>query len=247
LPYLAETTLPSDCVGSLLTECLSFAGLPDVTLVPSEFLACVEAFDALSCDDWLYGGLFFRCEGLSGTRPDGSACGSPLQCASGACSVNLGCGVCETPSTEGESCAERQCATGLECGPGAICFEPRFLGDPCSDDAPCTQVLTCVGGACAKRGSEGTPCAGGALECDLLQGLTCGENLRCEPIAIPGIGEACTGFCATGAACDATGRCVPALMNGERCSLDGSGFNLCDDSLECIDGVCAQFDPASCG
>src|SRR5262245_37427440 len=44
-PRLAAIVLPHDCVGSLLHECLSGVELPDVTLGPSEYLACVEAFE----------------------------------------------------------------------------------------------------------------------------------------------------------------------------------------------------------
>jgi hypothetical protein len=246
LPRLAEVFLPRDCAGSFLDECLNIVALPDVTISPSDYESCVQEFARLSCDEWLYGGTFEGCVGFSGRRSVGEPCGDNIQCTTGACSASLGCGVCEERSVEGESCLERNCAGSLECGSDSLCREPRYLGDPCDDASPCYTALTCVGGVCAKRGGQGTSCAVDGLSCDFLQGVACGEDLVCQPIAIPTLGEACTGICVAGTICSVLGFCVEALREGDACSLD-AGINPCDRPLACIDGICAHFDPTSCG
>ena len=244
-PHLAEVVLPANCETSLSVECLIVARLPGVAITPSEYSACVEEFERLSCEDWLYGGAFTGCQ-TPGTLPDGSLCSSGLQCASGECSAELGCGTCGTNALVGENCKDRACANGLECTLDGVCTEARYLGDACDIDSPCVKALNCVDGVCAKKGVEGTSCAGDSLACDIVQGLRCGETNLCEPIATPGIGEACFGICAAGAACTGTGRCAAAASEGQACVFDELGNALCDRTLECINGVCTRFDPALC-
>jgi hypothetical protein len=225
---------------------MSIVLLPAVTITPSEYMKCVDEFEQLGCDDWLYGGEYDKCEGFSGALPDGSPCSADIQCARGTCATNLGCGACGALTAAGESCLGRRCDTGLECSSDYICIEARYLGEPCDGDSPCSLTLTCIGGVCAKRGSEGTPCAGGSLACDYVQGLTCGETNLCEPIPLPVVGEACKGICRRGSVCNHVGRCVATLSDGQACTSD-EGVDICDGSLECIEGVCSPLNPASCG
>jgi hypothetical protein len=247
-PFLREFALPSDCPASVEASCRDFARLTDTSTTRGDYLACLEAFGRQSCDDWLYNSVTpVECEGFVGTRSVGQPCGSGAQCASGACSAGFACGICETRSASGESCLEASCAAGLVCNAQSTCVRPRHLGDPCSADSPCTDPVHCRNGVCSKPAGNGEPCGNEALGCDFLQGLRCGPMLLCEPWPVPGIGEACTGICAAGAACSASGICVRVLAEGTPCTLGELSDDFCDRGLECIDDVCARFDPTTCG
>ena len=243
---LFQGLIPSDCHGFYLSGCLDNTRLSDVNITPSEYLACANAFNRLSCDDWLYNGESPpECQNVPGERPVGDACGNGLQCASRACTAGGGeCGVCEVRAAEGESCADRTCGLNLTCDEQGICTRPTHLGDPCSVDAPCDLIQVCRGGVCSKPPGDGEPCATDGLSCDLFQLLSCNPTtMLCESESIPCLGEDCSGLCRGGAVCNLTsGICGAPLPEGAACSED----DRCEASLECIGSVCRRFDPTTC-
>ncbi len=244
---ILQGLIPTDCHGFYQSSCLSSATLPGANITPSQYSSCVNAFERLSCDDWLYNGETPpECRNIPGERGVGDPCGSGLQCVSGACTGGGECGVCEVRAAEGESCLERECDVGLVCGTENICRPRTKLGDPCSPDAPCDLVMPCRGGVCSKPPGDGEPCATEGLSCDLFQLLTCSPTtMLCESESVPGIGEACTDRCAGGAVCSpTTGTCIPPIAAGLGCSPDGE--RPCDATLECVDGICRPFDPTTC-
>jgi hypothetical protein len=154
-----------------------------------------------------------------GQVPLGASCQSTLECARGS---NMGAATC-VPDAPG--------ATSGHC---ALAPPPTPPTTVAQAGAACTTT-------CRTNPSDG---------CVDLQGLTraaaclTADSLVCDPsshvcVAAPAIGQACAGFCASDAYCDATGQCQPRTPDGS-CA---AGSDVCTDasSCDCSEPTC---DPA---
>jgi hypothetical protein len=248
-PFILEIAFSPDCPSYIRKGCNDIGRLSDVRMTPAAYAACVEAFARQSCDDWLYNVVTpAECAPVPGLRPRESACGSPLQCRSGACSAfSDRCGVCTAALPgEGDACFG-SCTVGLVCSQGR-CVPGRRLGETCNATSECVGIMTCQDGTCARLPGEGEPCAGTELRCDSFHGTSCdAQTGLCEKIPVSGPRETCTGYCRAGAYCLPSGRgsdvCAESRGTGERCP---NGLEACDRLHTCTGGVCIEFDPATC-
>jgi hypothetical protein len=223
--------------------------------------ACVQAYSAWSCADYLGTVTPSACAQVSGALPNGAPCAFPAQCSTGFCGVspNTACGTCATPPKIGDSCADL-----TSCGPGLVCFQGSkvcgtfaTLGDTCSDDAPCAAHLSCIGASSAKgtlgKCQASVAVAGAACDptlltgpgCDYDRSLTCNSQSReCAPLTISPAAGPCDSnnhqfaACAASGTCsttqvDATGVCVAAAADGKACTTSGMG-PVCLPPARCI-------------
>jgi hypothetical protein len=163
----------------------------------------------------------------------------------------------------GESCAKRECATGLTCGADAICAEQAMLageGESCIAPGPardCQPGLVCAFyGVCERRPGLGEACA------LFLDGVPCEDGLECmggeggdgvctkvQDGGLAGEGESCIlpgpeRACEPELMCAFSGVCERRPGLGEACALFLDGVP-CEDGLECMggeggDGVCTK-------
>jgi len=168
--------------------------------------ACVDAFDALSCDTTQQD--LSACDGIFTGRVelDGD-CAFDLECTSGRCIVpdcvdaccTGSCGPARPYPGEGEPCAAI-CDGDLYCGIDGICHAPLPEG------APCDEYAVCEGGNYCRP-----------------------STAHCE--AIPHLGESCEStFAEEGSTCNAMGVGVPAGTTGDPCtdSIDCSPYYVCN-------------------
>ena len=108
---------------------------------------------------------------------------------------------------------------------------PCYGADFPTDCLKTSKGLVAAGGACHSTGE----CAVG--HCDGSNASGCAGTCK----ALPAIGEACTGECATGAYCDfTTTKCAATVAAGGPCATG----NECADTLTCENKVCtAQTSP----
>jgi hypothetical protein len=234
-------------------EGFTAAGVKDT---PERMAACARELAMLSCDQ------YFRprpdvCRPSLGTLPDGAACGLRTQCQGGACRGRLrACGTCITAVPEGGPCALfHECADGLDCVEG-LCTRLNTVerGGQCDLDHACAGTLACVGGGAVGPGTCAPPLPAGATcdsnnqvgnDCDFTKGLACaGEMSTCYPVPkLRAVGETCSGNSCNGKAyCDFNDTCSPRQHAGGSC-VDS---DQCLLPLNCVGGVCAVFDPATC-
>lgn len=109
------------------------------------------------------------------------------------------------------------------CAPGFVCTE--LIGSAaCGTCVPAVALMPLREGEACER-SFGAPCESG-LYCDSVctpfraVGESCGPSLECSP----------------GARCSDEGLCIQLLPKGATCVALGT----CGDSMQCIDGVCAE-------
>jgi hypothetical protein len=176
-----------------------------------------------------------------GDKQEGEACADPRDCDFG-----LQCqGTCVDPcgSGVGSPCGqigENQyafCSVELFCkiddfetGAGTCAAFPE-KGEPCESFA-CAAGLACIDGVCDEPLPDGAPCPSysgcQSNNCDISDP----QNPVCAPA--PGVGEACTAFCATGLYCSAeTLTCATLPGKGDACP----DFQ-CAPGLVCSDDVC---------
>ncbi len=179
------------------------------------------------------------CAGL----PDGTACGSGMACAAGACACEAGdsCSLGFDPCSFGLSgcqggslsCGGRQSALdGTACGVGRVCSSGVCTtcraGDTCSPAACQSGRLSC---------DSGLPVCTAPVS--LPDGTSCGSGAVCQ-------GGSCVA-CAAGQACTAPGN--PCLAGTLDC---GSGTAVCGgtspvpDGTPCAGGACASGSCAAC-
>jgi hypothetical protein len=157
---------------------------------------------------------------FKGTLAPGEACTSSIECASA--------GVDEVRCEyESKVCVvSPRGAVGDGCG--ATCNETESGGIECSGSG----------------GSTGGPEPGPA-DCYKNDGLACGADYKCTPLA--GLGEPCSyDGCVEGATCGAGGVCVALASVGEPCEW----FDSCVDTAYCgPEQVCSsrKADGAACG
>jgi len=236
-------------------ELLYSAGLSakGVTVTPSQLEACVLATSAQSCSDgWAHKDA---CH-LTGSLPDGSACGAGIQCQSGYCKIPWGktCGVCTTPATAGANCTSNSdCASELICA-GGQCKTLGAAGAPCSDSQPCQEDFYCNNGTCAKPAtSAGTPCDKNVpRSCSVISGLYCPESGVCKNIQLVPGGSSCglgtwcegDGVCKQKSPNALSGTCVSRVADGQHC--DASQSLYCMSPATCVSGQCVLPNPPAC-
>jgi hypothetical protein len=172
-------------------------------------------------------------------------CPAPLVCGDGRCRGLQG--------ALGESCyapAPWTCQDGLACleNGAAIslgtCAPLRALGETCSASDQCADGLVCrVEGRCGVPGSLGAPCAvpavGIAWDGECATGLQCVAGTY-QPLADQ-VGAPCTGVSCFGAGLYCAGTaCAPVAVEGESCAPPAvcQGPGLsCDAQQRCRRGV----------
>lgn len=236
-----------DCAGSS-TDCLGSCdgsgacAFPDATKSCGATTCAAGELSIGSCD--AQGGCKVdkkSCGGLA--CADGSSCktscaqdadclGTDVTCLAGVCTAvkpnGSACG------TNGKLCKSGNCVDGVCCDSacGSACHacnlsgkagtcSPEPNGVSCGADA-CTaglfSVQACLAGACKTTSTQCFPyvCAKGSVGC----GQACGSSADC----------------ASGAYCDATGKCQVKKKNGVSCG--GSG--------ECESALCTQKEKVCC-
>ncbi|UJR85988.1 Dickkopf N-terminal cysteine-rich domain-containing protein [Sandaracinus amylolyticus] len=123
----------------------------------SDAARCLEAWDAVSCDDFR-GVMSERvsldpsCETmLGGTLAPGAECAGFFECSTGVCGpeVDGTPGTCWTIAAEGEPCT-LVCEAGFFCDTSAeapVCVAARDNGEACASPIQC-RSLRCVDGVC---------------------------------------------------------------------------------------------------
>ncbi len=210
----ASCTLAEEC-GPTSTCSNVSSGCGTCTHVPQIGEACTN-----SCDTGAYcDATTARCvaqiaSGGACNPEDNNTCADGLSCMptagdpqQGTCSARPIVGV-------GESCTDARCQDGLICavGTNAVCRAPRT-------DGTCQLTFT------------------GPGDCRVTQtcNATFGPDGTC--VAIPAVGEACSGVCQAPARCgdDGTGNnvCLVPHANGESCTAPGECW-----SSRCTSGQC---------
>lgn len=190
---------------------------------------------------------------VSGECSTDAQCDDGLACTQDHCSV---LGRCEHAVVSGNCLVGQRCyaegqadpANGCEvCQPAlsTTALSPAAEGTACSDGNPCTAGETCHAGVCGRGTAvvNGTPCDDGSA---CTQGETCQAGACGNPTFTVTCGPT---TCAKAGTCDpATGQCVRANKDGQRCD-DGSG---CTTGDQCLGGecrgtpVCGNTPPRAC-
>lgn len=193
---------------------------PDVLFAPGSSrtvdgtFACADDWRALSCD------LYQPECATAGTRTDGEACVTSIQCASRYCSgSSVSCGVCRATAKLGDPCdyaAEVFCEPGLSCHlADFVCVTPAdaTTGGPELGEACDPGGLGCYPNACI-------PDDAGVYTCKPYPklGEDCSTTLHCAEgdsycdttlvcLELPKVGY----FCGTDAATGTAERCAQGL------------------------------------
>lgn len=190
--------------------------------------------------------------------------------------------LCLNLALEGALTVDAPCKNDLECPPHAGCWASGEFGHnacvtstcvhlPDEEGAPCMQDpfpycfagLSCINGACVRKGAEGQACAGLAgcvngLRCDAgvcrkrSDGGPCVADEDCVPtqycsrqtqvcVQRSGVGGSCSTdvpTCAAFTACGGQGACVAAGHIGQPCARVEGHF-------VCAEGVCGGL--GTCG
>jgi hypothetical protein len=257
-PFLMQVTYgdKATCMARTKLGCLATFKLDGITVTANDVGGCADAYGGVFCTDLFDNEPPAACQ-FKGSKDDGAACSSKVQCKNADCQVSAAggpCGTCQTPAAEGASCAGADCASGLVCDSNMKCVKRPGKGEACGMGVSCSGGLACVGGKCDTPLGEGAACSAGADSgCDLLKGLWCdvGTN-KCTAIKISKVGEVC-GFdmatkalyaCAAGSSCDSsTNKCVANLADGAACTVGGTA--QCQTPAECRDMKCTT-DPPVC-
>lgn len=257
----------SDCRARSKVECLDQATLPGIVDPAPRIVACTKAMNELSCEDRKVTIVPPGCAPMPydavGTLPDGAACRSHAQCASGACANSWApygssgpqwpnCGACGVVPRVGSPCTDNsQCygsgelpAPHLACDPVAHACVAVKEGMPCGTSPPSGCV--CRAGVCdlpsVREGGFCDPTHGCAA------GLYCDTTTNaCRPFALSYVGGACddpttvdfpTHLCRGDSYCDGGG-CVPVEI-GATCVFGGT-TNVCGNRASCVRGADKKF------
>ncbi len=239
-PSLAPYGDVPTCVARTVLDMKASWLAPDVAVSDPSLTSCATALRAATCaaiDD-----IPSACD-LRGTRPNGAACGTGAQCASGECkpksAVYSPCGVCTPRSNEGESCGTPtagRCANGLLCmgSSNPTCRRPAALGESCGNDVLCATPLVCVGSKCAAPLVAGDDCSS-RFVCNPVDGVYCNQTTgRCRDFTSAAPEESCDADVNTGR--------VPICSRGY-CSVVCHAYSK--DGESCPSSFSCQF-PARC-
>ena len=223
----------------------------DLTFDPAKARMCLNAIDALSCDEIdLEGNLFDvlqPCrEALTGGKSMGESCSQTTDCDPALyCDKSMACpGTCAQPVATGGTCK-----AGQRCADGQVCFVPASSTD---GTGTCTAPVG-EGHACDTE--MGPPCAGG-LRCNTSgsgTSGTCGTEVRITTDARMGqpcgfTGRGMLTLCSSGLVCvlssssSGTGTCMAGGL-AENASCPAALPDPCGDGLYC-DGA---TDPGTMG
>ena len=210
---------------------------------------CIDAYDAMSCDDW-YADVPIAACNLPGPRSNGQSCHSDSLCQSLTCQQSSisSCGTCAAQIGAGGSCAGgARCGPGLACTNG-ICTTRGGQGAGCTATSPCAAGLACVAGICGAPVPVGGACNPDGDECSTngAQFLYCAQG-TCTAAAFAAAGQPCgyVGpqyvYCAGFGTCvqpsgSATGACAAAAADGAACNA--SNGPDCMPPAECMAGTC---------
>jgi hypothetical protein len=266
-PFLVQLEYGSVSTCEQVTQgpCTEALGANGVTASTSEVESCAQGYTGASCSDLESNNTPSACQ-VHGSLAAGTACGSAIQC-SGDSYCNIGtnstCGVCAALVAAGGSCqAESDCEKGLVChtatgATAGTCVAPVAQGASCTaGGTPCAFPDVCTGGTCQAAGGAGAQCDPAAGNCDITQGLYCGQNSVCTKATIVSAGQACGlvngtyALCGSGSTCTLSGTtgmgtCAAAAANGASCGANGAGA-ACMPGAACVNGVCTVANPASC-
>ena len=253
------------CVERIMLVATTLLNQPGVSISLAQAEACASALRKGRCDEQLDLGNSPVCM-IPGTLEDGKSCLSEYQCKSGYCSRrgDFECGVCKTPSREGEACdwdndeyeyTGRECTRNLNCREGICERYSAQLGEACSDDWQ--NPMMCWNGA---RCSDDGICVALAKEgeaCD--NGWDCEPHLDCDQPSwdVPGVcgvplvaklGERCgdVALCEVGLYCHDSGSsdavCTAFVKDFAPCNTEGAE---CREPFYCFpndgssgEGVC---------
>jgi len=221
-----------------------YAELAGSNFPPRPVERCLEATRALSCDDFFDNRTPSACQ-APGDYQAGTRCISGDQCQTQFCDLTNPdgpCGRCATLPGNNEPCRQgRFCRPGLLCSEAGTCAQPGDVGDLCSDEEPCRQILTCINASCSRKQAPGALCSG-RVDCDETNGSVCNPNTF-ECIAYTAgstCGVATNGaatFCQAAGTCNsAQGTCTPPAADGAACN-DMTG-PLCMLPATCLGGFC---------
>ncbi len=155
----------------------------------------------------------------TGSLPDGTACGTLLNCSGGACACVAGTScapsdACHTGAVACDalgspSCVQTALAPGTPCGSGLVCNSAGECA-PCTEGGACNPGIVCHGGTTSC--GTGTPvCTDAGL---LPPGTSCGTDQVCD------IAGSCV-ICVEGQDCTPPDACVQSV---NQC---GSGTPTC--------------------
>jgi hypothetical protein len=220
----------------------------------SQLLACANALNAQTCDEFLYGTTRLdACKLPPGPLVDGTACVYGAQCQSLHCKTAVGavCGVCAQKSPEGGACGRSSDCAGGHCNLALMtCAARPELGQPCTGIcygalvcAPTTSDASDGSGVCRTPLGNGAACDPQNDLCDQLWvGATCDAvTQKCVTTqTVVGPGQNCDiAWCSGGGNCtngDSDGGyiCVPPAADGAACDTG----NPCLWPAQCINKVC---------
>ncbi|MCA9615038.1 MAG: S1 family peptidase [Myxococcales bacterium] len=198
------------------------------------------------------------CAAGEGGVPDGEACTSNVECASGRCATVGGVARCGRQCNVGAE----DCAPGLACEPEAdgcgTCAPYDVVTVPLPFGAPCEGDGDCASGQCVSgEGAGGDFCTRSCGETGCGNGFHCRAGTCVRGALVPP-GEACIhpDDCASGTSCVTVGPeqfcladCGEGCEEGFSCEATASGMHCvpaglslgepCASSEECRSGICA--------
>jgi len=217
---------------NFVAVCDALVTAPGVQDLAAQVEQCAGQLRSLDCNGTA------SCK-ITGTLPDGAACGAGQQCAGGICNTTastdptseVACGKCSSYVAIGGNCSTGVCdPTAGGCVQGT-CVAYAQRDESCTD-APCANALQCDSTSltCQPYPTEGQSCS---TECAYPE--KCSSGTCVDPAQQ---GGACpTGVeCATGLVCDSGTRTCskPGIAEaGQPCGFVNGQIVDCDGGLKC--------------
>lgn len=199
----------------------------DIAYDDRELPGCLEAYQALACEDTTLGFPEECKSALSGLHEEGGSCAHALECG------------------EGLYCAFEDCS----------CSQPAATGEACVVSSQCEPGLTCFDSQCVPLAREGEPCEGTvAPEC--VTGMICvtadekaamaGRCFPAEDLFVGSAGQTCNAvgdpptLCREGLSCPVglLPTCQRPAPSGGVCTL--AFPDMCPEDEYCSGGVCTK-------
>jgi hypothetical protein len=233
--------------------CTGALAVTDTGYTPDFIVACADAVNAQSCDDFNAGVVPDVCKPRPGTHAEGTACSNGAQCQTFFCKIPAGssCGVCTAKTPIGGACA-----TTSECVAGSRCRVQKCVpevaeGAMCGGGvAVCAIPNTCLNSTCVKPLPVGAACDPGLDACDYgTFGAICDpQSNTCKALVkLAQPGQPCGTIDGVQTDCAAFGTCqytTPDALTGT-CRAPAADGTPCDDMSSfclwpaaCTDGVC---------
>jgi hypothetical protein len=228
----SAVTVPAQAKTNFVKLCEALAAAPGARDFASEIDQCSSQIQSLDCNGSL------TCK-ITGSLPDGAACGAGSQCAGGVCSTSstptipdseMTCGTCSSYVPVGGDCSIDHCDPATsECMQNK-CVAYAQQGQSCAG-APCANALLCDStNTCQPYPTKGQSCTLACASPEVCSNGTCSDPVQ--------QGGACpTGIeCASGLTCDATSHtCVtPTLAgSGQPCGFVNNQIVDCQTGLKC--------------